>query len=71
MSTLSIENEIRILSNQHLALDRQISDIISKPSWDEFLVEDLKKRKLQIKDKLSALYRRRYDESQTVEVDDR
>lgn len=71
MSTLSIENEIRILTNQHIALDRQILSHMENPNWDEFAVENLKKQKLLIKDKLSILYKKRHEESQVVDLDDR
>ena len=68
---MPIENEIRILTNQHTALERQISTIMEKDGWDQFFVEDLKKKKLIIKDKLATLYKERHNNSQIVDMDDR
>jgi hypothetical protein len=57
----SLEHHIRTVDNRHTQLARQIDQIISQKSWDEFQVETLKKEKLKLKDELTVLYRKRYD----------
>ena len=55
----SLEHHIRTVDNRHTAIARQIEQIITQKSWDEFQVEKLKKEKLQLKDELTILYRKR------------
>ena len=57
----SLEHHIRTLDNRHTQLARQIEQIMTQKSWDEFQVETLKKEKLKLKDELATLYRKRYD----------
>ena len=57
----SLEHHIRTVDNRHTQLARQIEQIISQKSWDEYQVETLKKEKLKLKDELTILYRKRYD----------
>jgi hypothetical protein len=57
----SIERHIRTIDNQHTALARQIEQIMSQKSWDEYQVENLKKEKLKLKDELTVLYRKRHE----------
>lgn len=57
----SLEHHIRTVDNRHTQLARQIEQIMTQTSWDEFQVETLKKEKLKLKDELTVLYRKRYD----------
>ena len=61
MNIDSLEHHIRTVDNRHTQLARQIEQIISQKSWDEYQVETLKKEKLKLKDELTILYRKRYD----------
>ena len=55
----SLEHHIRTVDNRHTSIARQIEQIITQKSWDEFQVEKLKKEKLLLKDELTILYRKR------------
>lgn len=44
------------LQNKHAGLERRIADEMARPSPDETLVVELKKRKLRIKEELSHLH---------------
>jgi hypothetical protein len=57
----SLEHHIRTVDNRHTVLARQIEQILTQKSWDEFQVETLKKEKLKLKDELTVLYRRRHE----------
>ena len=57
----SLEYHIRTVDNRHTQLARQIEQIMTQKSWDEFQVETLKKEKLKLKDELTILYRKRYE----------
>lgn len=65
----SLEHHIRTLDNQHTLLERQIDQMLKQKSWNEYEVEDLKKKKLKIKDELSQMYRKRYDLMQEHDFD--
>lgn len=57
----SLEHHIRTVDNRHTQVARQIEQIMTQKSWDEYQVETLKKEKLKLKDELTILYRKRYD----------
>jgi len=57
----SLEHHIRTVDNHHTQIARQIEQIMTQKSWDEFQVEILKKEKLKLKDELTTLYRRRHE----------
>lgn len=65
----SLEHHIRTLDNQHTQLERQIQQMLQQKSWNEYEMEDLKKKKLKIKDELSQMYRKRYDLMQEHDYD--
>lgn len=44
------------LQNKHAGLERQIAAEMARPSPDETLVVELKKRKLRIKEELAQLH---------------
>jgi len=64
MNIDSLEHHIRTVDNRHTQLARQIEQIVTQKSWDEFQVETLKKEKLKLKDELTVLYRRRHELTQ-------
>ena len=55
----SLEHHIRTVDSRHTQIAREIEQIITQKSWDEFKVETLKKQKLLLKDELTILYRKR------------
>lgn len=57
----SLEHHIRTVDNRHTQIARQIEQILTQKSWDQFQVETLKKEKLRLKDELTILYRKRRD----------
>lgn len=57
----SLEHHIRTVDNRHTQVARQIEQIMTQKSWDEYQVETLKKEKLKLKDELTILYRKRYE----------
>ncbi len=61
MDIESLEHHIRTLDNQHTALEAQINKMLKQKSWSEYELEDLKKKKLKLKDELSICYRKRHD----------
>lgn len=65
----SLEHHIRTLDNQHTQLERQIDQMLQQKSWNEYEMEELKKKKLRIKDQLSQMYRKRYDLMQEHDYD--
>ena len=42
----SLEHHIRTVDNRHTQIARQIEQIMTQTSWDEYQVETLKKEKL-------------------------
>ncbi len=65
----SLEHHIRTVDNRHTQIARQIEQIMTQKSWDEFQVEALKKEKLKLKDELTVLYRRRHELMQEHEFE--
>lgn len=61
MNINSIEHHIRTVDLRHTQLARQIEQILTQKSWDEYQVETLKKEKLKLKDELTVLYRKRHE----------
>ena len=61
MDIESLEHHIRTLDNQHTALEGQIQKMLNQKSWSEYEFEDLKKKKLKLKDELSVCYRKRHE----------
>jgi len=52
---MSVETHLAELERRHEALKREIHEAQSHPSFDEFEVAALKRRKLQIKDEIAQL----------------
>lgn len=70
MDLESLDRHISALNNQHTSLESALATLIKQPSWDEYQAEDIKKRKLRIKDELSRLYRQRYELMNSIDYDD-
>lgn len=62
------ENRIRHLEEMHAALDKQIDGLESTGAFHDDTLSDLKKRRLQIRDQIESLRRRR--DSDALETDD-
>ncbi|MCI5044596.1 MAG: DUF465 domain-containing protein [Aquisalinus sp.] len=52
---MSIEARMQSLNERHRELDNALNEEISYPAFDEDRVQDLKRRKLAIKDELEQL----------------
>jgi hypothetical protein len=52
---MSVESHLAELERRHEALKREIQEAQSHPSFDEFEVTQLKRRKLHIKDEIAKL----------------
>ena len=65
----SLEHHIRTVDNHHTQIARQIAQIMTQKSWNEFQVETLKKEKLKLKDELSILYKKRHELMQEHEFE--
>lgn len=52
---MSVESHLAELERRHEALKREIQEAQSHPSFDEFEVAQLKRRKLHIKDEIAKL----------------
>lgn len=52
---MSLEERIETLKAKHQALESAIDDENSRPHPDDYLLADLKKQKLKIKDQLTSL----------------
>ena len=52
-----IKDQIQELKKQHTDLDRSIYELVMQKIVDQFKVQDLKKRKLLIKEQISNLER--------------
>lgn len=52
---MSVESHLAELERRHEALKREIQEAQSHPSFDEFEIAQLKRRKLHIKDEIAKL----------------
>jgi hypothetical protein len=52
---MAIEARIRELGSRHQSLDRAIHDEMTRPSVDASRLQDLKRRKLRLKEEMEAL----------------
>ena len=52
---MAIEARIRELDTRHQMLDRLIQDEMSHPSSDDIRVQELKRKKLKLKEEMEAL----------------
>lgn len=52
---MSVESHIEQLNRRHAALEKQLNDAMNHPSTDDFTIQDIKRKKLQIKDEIARL----------------
>lgn len=69
---MSYKNKIKHLEEMHKLLDKQITDMQNNhPGVDVEHLAELKKKKLQLKDEISRLYKLQWEEeTQRVGYDD-
>ena len=52
---MAMESHLAELERRHQALEREIDDALAHPSVDPLILNDLKKRKLLLKDEITRL----------------
>jgi len=52
---MSLQSHLAELEKRHEALDRQLSQIVARPSSQDVEIAELKRRKLQLKDQIERL----------------
>ena len=52
---MALDARIRELGNRHQTLERLIDDEMSRPSFDEIRLKELKRQKLRLKEEMEAL----------------
>lgn len=65
-----IKNRIKVLEQKHYELEKEIEHLNATGNFTDDHMRELKKKKLSIKDELSQLRRREYEDQQYVEFDD-
>jgi hypothetical protein len=63
-------SKIKELEYQHHKLEQEIGKMQKHPHVEEFRLQELKKEKLTIKDRIRDLYRLQYEDAQRVDLDD-
>ena len=52
---MSVNSHLSRLNDKHQSLDEQISEALKRPQPDMFLVSQLKKEKLRLKDQITRV----------------
>ncbi len=52
---MALSAHLKTLNDKHAKLDEQIEDLLKHPAPDTILITELKKQKLQLKEKISHL----------------
>ncbi|HZB63539.1 MAG TPA: DUF465 domain-containing protein [Microvirga sp.] len=52
---MPLQNHLTELERRHRALEREIQDVLNRPSMDDMRLAELKRRKLQLKDEITKL----------------
>ena len=52
---MPLQNHLTELERRHRALEREIQDVLIRPSMDDMRLAELKRRKLQLKDQIARL----------------
>ena len=52
---MALDARIRELGNRHQTLERLISDELSRPSFDDIRLKELKRQKLRLKEEIESL----------------
>ncbi len=55
---MAVEARIRELGSRHQTLDKAIQDEVRSPAGDDLRLQELKRRKLKLKEEMEALQRR-------------
>jgi hypothetical protein len=69
MDMESLDRHIAALTKQHSLLENSLEKMLKQPSWDEFQAEEIKKRKLKLKDELARLHRQRHELMNELDYD--
>ena len=65
------ENRIKHLEEMHRILDKKIDGLEKTGAFSDNGLNELKKQRLRLKDELSILRRKQYDEDQRIDMDDK
>lgn len=52
---MTVQAHIASLEKKHVALEQELQSILASPSSDDRMIQDLKRRKLRIKDEMERL----------------
>jgi hypothetical protein len=52
---MPLQNHLTELERKHRAIEREIQDVLNRPSMDDMRLAELKRRKLQLKDQITKL----------------
>ncbi len=55
---MAVEARIRELGSRHQTLDKAIQEEVRSPAGDDLRLQELKRRKLKLKEEMEALQRR-------------
>lgn len=65
------ENRIAHLEEAHQSLDKQIAGLEKTGKFDDNYINELKKKKLQLKDEISVLKRKQWEhDHESIDFDD-
>ena len=65
-----IEDRIKHLVKEHTRLEKEIELLERTGKFTDNQLHNLKKEKLHIKDELSKLYKRQYEEREYLDIED-
>jgi hypothetical protein len=52
---MPLQNHLTELERKHRALEREIQDVLARPSQDDVRLAELKRKKLHLKDEITRL----------------
>lgn len=67
---MNINNRILFLQKEHTRLDKEIDTMEKTGHFTDDQLNKLKRQRLVIKDELSGLHRKQYEEREYVDFDD-
>jgi hypothetical protein len=65
-----LDAEISRLKKEHTRLDNEIDKMEKTGHFEDLKLTQLKKQRLAIRDQLTALYKRQYEDREYVDFDD-
>lgn len=65
-----ITGRIKHLEKEHVRLEKEIESLERTGKFTDNQLHNLKKEKLYIKDELSKLYKRQYEEREYLDIED-